>query len=120
MPNGFKRRRFSADSILLCVRWYLRVNVSHRHLAEMMLKRGFEVHHTTIYRWIQTCAAIGETGPMVSGLYTPCSWRVDETYIKVCGEWLQLFRAIRGIRELRPNSKTLASFEPRAAPLSPN
>jgi transposase, IS6 family len=30
------------------VRWYLKFNVSYRHLAEMMEERGFEVHHTTI------------------------------------------------------------------------
>jgi hypothetical protein len=47
MPNGFKGRHFPADFILLCVRWYLKFNVSYRHLAEMMQERGFEVHHTT-------------------------------------------------------------------------
>jgi transposase-like protein len=36
--------------------WYPKFNVSYRHLAEMMRERGFEVHHTTIYRWIQTYA----------------------------------------------------------------
>jgi transposase-like protein len=56
MPNGFKGRHFPADFILLCVRCYLKFNVSYRHLAEMMQGRGFEVHHTTIYRWIQTYA----------------------------------------------------------------
>ena len=70
MPNGFKGRHFPAEFILLCVRWYLKFNVSYRHLAEMMQERGFEVHHTTIYRWIQTlCATIGEADPLVSGLH---------------------------------------------------
>src|SRR3954447_22713861 len=82
MPNGFKGRHFPADFILLCVRWYLKFNISYRHLAEMMQERSFDVHHTTIYRWIQTYA------PQLEKLIrwyqgrTGCSWRVDETYIK--------------------------------------
>jgi IS6 family transposase len=94
MPNGFKGRHFPADFILLCVRWYLKFNVSYRHLAEMMQERGFEVHHTTIYRWIQTYAPQLEKLIRWYQGYTGCSWRVDETYIKVSGEWLYLFRAI--------------------------
>ena len=36
--------------ILSCVRWY---GISYRDLAEMMLERGLEVDHTTLYRWVQ-------------------------------------------------------------------
>lgn len=94
MPNGFKGRHFPADFILLCVRWYLKFNVSYRHLAEMMQERGFDVHHTTIYRWIQNYAPQLEKLVRWYQGHTTSSWRVDETYIKVCGEWLYLFRAI--------------------------
>jgi transposase-like protein len=27
--------------------------ISYRDLAEMMLERGLEVDHTTLYRWVQ-------------------------------------------------------------------
>jgi transposase, IS6 family len=94
MPNRFKGRHFPADFILLCVRWYLKFNISYRHLAEMMQKRSFDVHHTTIYRWIQTYAPQLEKLIRWYQGHTGCSWRVDETYIKVFGEWLYLFRAI--------------------------
>ncbi len=49
----FKWRHFQADLILLCVRWYLRYPLSYRDLEEMMLERGLQVDHTTIYRWVQ-------------------------------------------------------------------
>jgi transposase, IS6 family len=91
--HRFKARHFPADFILLRVRWYLKFNITYRHLAEMMQERGFEVHLTTIYRWIQTYAPeLEKLIPWYQG-YTSCSWRVDESYIKVCGEWLYLFRA---------------------------
>lgn len=94
MSNDFKGRHFPADFILLCVRWYLKFNVSYRHLAEMMEERGFVVHHTTIYRWIQTYAPRLEKLIRWYQGYTTSSWRLDETYINVSGEWLYLFRAI--------------------------
>jgi transposase, IS6 family len=90
----FRGRHFPADFILLCVRWYLKFNVSYRQLAEMMEERGVEVHHTTIYRWIQSYVPQLEKLIRWFKRLTGCSWRADETYIKVCGEWLYLFRAI--------------------------
>jgi transposase-like protein len=70
--------------------------IQHRlpHPAEMMQERSFDVHHTTIYRWIQTYAPQLEKLIRWYQGHTGCSWRVDETYIKVCGQWLYLFRAI--------------------------
>ncbi len=47
--NLFKWRRFEAEIILLCVRWYLRYSLSYRDLEELMRERGLQVDHTTIY-----------------------------------------------------------------------
>ena len=52
----FKWRHFLPEIILLNVRWYLRYPLSYRDLEEMMVERGFEVDHTTIYRWVMTYA----------------------------------------------------------------
>jgi transposase, IS6 family len=46
----FKWRHFESEIIVLCVRWYLRYSLSYRDLEEMMLERGLQVDHTTIYR----------------------------------------------------------------------
>jgi len=53
--------------ILLCVRWYLTYPLSYRQVAEMVLERGLDVHHTTIYRWVQQYALLsGKTLPTLS------------------------------------------------------
>jgi len=52
----FKRRRFSVQVIVRCVRWYCKYGISYRDLAEMMQERGVTVDHTTIFRWVQRYA----------------------------------------------------------------
>ena len=42
--------------MLLCLRWYVRYSLSYRDLEEMMLERGLQVDHTTIYRWVRRYA----------------------------------------------------------------
>jgi transposase, IS6 family len=49
-------RQFTAEVILWAVRWYLMFPVSYRDLELMLLDRGVEVDHTTIFRWIQAYA----------------------------------------------------------------
>ena len=89
----FKRRRFPAEIILLCVRWYCRYGISYRDLEEMMDERGVAVDHTTLYRWVQRYAPeIEKRVRLVPGLLV--SWRVDETYVRVGGKWNYLFRAV--------------------------
>jgi transposase-like protein len=46
----FKRRRFPAEIILLCVCWYCKYGLSYRDLAEMMQERGVEVDPSAIFR----------------------------------------------------------------------
>ena len=93
--NDFKWKHFQGDIILGCVRWYCKYGISYRDLEEMMLERGVEVDHTTLYRWIQQYAP--EIEKRLRWHYRPClgeSWRVDETYVKVKGKWKYLYRAI--------------------------
>jgi transposase-like protein len=60
----------------------------------MLVDRGVEVDHTTIFRWIQAYAA--ELEKRLRPHLRSCngSWRVDETYIKVKGRWTYLYRAV--------------------------
>ncbi len=59
-----------------------------------MLERGVEVDHTTIYRWVQDYAP--ELDKRIRSFLKPTndSWRVDETYIEIRGEWKYLYRAV--------------------------
>jgi transposase, IS6 family len=95
MPvNSFKWKHYAGEIILLNVRWYLKYALSYRNLQEMMAERGVEVDHTTIMRWVHQYSP--EIEKKVRRYLKPTnnSWRVDETYIKVKGEWKYLYRAV--------------------------
>ena len=92
--HPFKWRHYEADIILLCVRWYLRYPLSYHHLEEMMHERRLPVDHTTIYRWVQRYAPELDRRCRAHLKGTTDSWRVDETYVKVKGTWMYLYRAV--------------------------
>ncbi len=94
MENPFKWRHYQSEIILLCVRWYLRYWLSYRDLAEMMDERGLSLAHTTIYRWVQAYAPEMDKRCRPYLKQTNDSWRVDETYVKVRGQWMYLYRAV--------------------------
>jgi len=50
----YRRRRFEAEIIELCVRWYITYRLSDRDLVALMAERGLEVSHTTILPWVST------------------------------------------------------------------
>ncbi|TPJ32718.1 IS6 family transposase [Mesorhizobium sp. B2-6-5] len=90
----FKGRHFDQSVILLCVRWYLAYNLSLRDLEEMMAERGLSVDHSTVHRWVvgfapQLLERFNRRKRTVTG-----KWHLDETYIKVRGRWMYLYRAI--------------------------
>lgn len=93
----FKGRHFDRSVILLCVRWYLAYNLSLRDLEEMMAERGVSVDHSTVHRWVVRFA------PQLLERFNrrkrsvTCNWHVDETYIKVRGQWMYLYRAIDSV-----------------------
>jgi putative transposase len=82
-----KGHSFERDIIMLNVRLYLSSKLSYRDLEEMAAERGLEVDHTTIYRWVIKFKL--ELEKAVRLLKQPAgnSWMLDETYIKVKGQW---------------------------------
>lgn len=94
MTNAFKWRHYEGSIILLCVRWYLRYGLSYRDLAEIMSERGLNIAHTTIYRWVQHFAPELEKRLRPHLKQSNDSWRVDETYIKIRGQWMYLYCAV--------------------------
>ncbi len=93
----FKGRHFDQSVILLCVRWYLAYNLSLRDLEEMMAERGLRVDHSTVHRWVvhfspQLLERFNRRKRTVTG-----RWHMDETYIKVRGQWMYLYRAIDSV-----------------------
>ena len=90
----FKWRHFRQEIILLNIRWYLRYPLSYRNLEEMMLERGLSVDHSTIGRWVLAYAPEIDERTRRHLKLTNDSWKVDETYIKVNGDWKYLYRAV--------------------------
>ena len=90
----FKWRHFEPELILLCVRWYLRYALSYRELTEMMRDRGLSVHHTTIFRWVQRYAPELDRRCRPFLRRTNDSYRIDETYVRVGGAWMYLYRGV--------------------------
>jgi transposase, IS6 family len=93
--NIFKHRHFKYDIIIWAVRWYCKYGISYRDLEEMLTERGVEVDHSTLYRWVQYYAP--KILDKLKWYWKPrlgLSWRVDETYVKVKGKWVYLYRAV--------------------------
>ncbi|HMF63674.1 MAG TPA: IS6 family transposase, partial [Edaphobacter sp.] len=68
--------------------------MTYRDVAEMMQERGIDVDASTIFRWVQRYAPELEKRIRWYQGYRSGSWRVDETYVKVGGQWKYLFRAV--------------------------
>jgi transposase, IS6 family len=92
--SSFAGFRFPPEVITVAVRWYLRYGLSYRDVEELLAERGIEVDHVTIYRWVHRFT------PLLIDAARPCRhapgdrWFVDETYVKVSGRWVYLYRAI--------------------------
>src|ERR1700675_981039 len=94
MDGLFAGRHFDRDVIILCVRWYLRYKLSLRDLVEMMAERGLSLAHTTILRWVKRYTPEFVKRWNRFGTPTGRSWRVDETYLKIRGKRVYLYRAV--------------------------
>ena len=90
----FKGRHFDQEIVVLSVRWYLSYKLSYRDLVAMMNERGIDLAHTTILRWVQHYSPEFEKRWKRYARSVGGSRRCDETYIKVKGEWMYLYRAV--------------------------
>jgi len=93
-PTIFKWRQTEPALILCAVRWYLRYSLSLRDVEELLEERGLEADYTTVWRWVQRYGPELEQRLRRHLKPTNKSWRVDETYLRVRGRWVYLYRAI--------------------------
>jgi putative transposase len=94
MAMSFKGAHFPQDIILMGVRWYLAYPLSYRHVEELMEERGVPVDHATIQRWVVKYSPQLEEAFHRRKRPVWVSWRMDETYIRVKGQWYYLYRAV--------------------------
>ncbi|MES2951266.1 MAG: IS6 family transposase [Pseudomonadota bacterium] len=89
-----KRLHYPLEVMLTCMCWYVAHPLSLRHIEELMQERGVFVDHVTVHssaiKMLLVLAAVLRTRKRPVGR----SWRMDETYIKVAGQWKYLNRAV--------------------------
>jgi putative transposase len=91
----FIRLQYPTDVVCLVILWRFRYKLSLRDLAEMFFQRGMSFTHEAVREWERKLA------PLLSAVLRKrrhsqvgTSWYVDETYIRVQGQWQYLYRAI--------------------------
>src|SRR4030095_15818580 len=88
--------------------------LSYRDIEELVTERGIEVDHVTVYRWVVRLA------PLLAEGARPCRhavgdrWQVDETYVKVAGQWRYAYRAIDSARSSTCSSRHAGTRRPPA------
>jgi putative transposase len=92
---SFAGKQFPKDIILMAVRWYVAYPLSYRNIEELMAERNVKVDHATLNRWVV------EYSPQLESEFrknyknkTNSSWRMDETYLKIKGKDIYLYRAV--------------------------
>ncbi|SUP81647.1 transposase [Yersinia pseudotuberculosis] len=90
----FKRLHYPVDIIAQCVRWYLADALSLRNLEETMAERGVIVDHSTLHRWVIRLVPLLDKAFRRHKCTVVHRWRMDETYIKIKGQWKYLYRAV--------------------------
>ena len=94
MAVSFKGAHFPPEIILTGVRWYIASPLSTRHVEELMAERGVERDHATMNRWVIKYSPQLEEAFHRRKRPVGVSWCMDETSIKVKGEWRSWYRAV--------------------------
>jgi transposase-like protein len=89
-----KRLHFPLEIMLVRVRWYAAYPLSLRNLEKMMAERGVLVDHATVHSWALKMLPVLAVVFRSRKLPVGSSWRVDETYVLVGGQWKYLYRAV--------------------------
>lgn len=85
---------FPKDAVLYAVYFYLRYTVFYRNLGEIMAERGVRVDHAISNRWVVKFSPIIAARVQSKKRPTQNSWRMDETYFRVRGKRMYLYRAV--------------------------
>ena len=93
--TSFNHLQYPTDVVCLVVLWRVRYKLSLRDLPEMFLERGLVFTHEAVREWeAQLAPRLSETLRTHRRGRIGCSWYVDETFLKVKGRLVFLYRAI--------------------------
>ena len=107
------------EMMLVCVHCCAAYLLSFRNIEEMLTERGVFVGHCTPHRWSMKMLPVLATAFCRRKLPVGNSWRMDETYVKVAGQWEYLYRAVDSnghtvaflLRATREHAAARAFFE---------
>ena len=91
---SFSGTQFPKDVILYAVFFYVRYSVSYRDVEEIFAERNVKVDHSTLNRWVIKYSSSLALAAKKNKRVVATSWRMDETYIQVKGQWVYLYRAV--------------------------
>src|SRR5437773_11089251 len=92
--SAFAGFRFPLEVIVVAVRWYLRFNLTYRDVEELLVERGVEVDHVTVYRWVQRFTPLLADAGRFRRHSPVDRWFVAETYVIVNRVWRYGYRAV--------------------------
>ena len=90
----FKGFCSSPSVIMLFVYMKCRFSLSYRDLEEMMMIRGANIDHSMLQRWVRRFFSLIDKRVRKRKRPLNGSWRMDDTYIKLNGKWVYLYRAV--------------------------
>jgi transposase, IS6 family len=68
--------------------------LSYRDVEELLAERGIDVDHVSVHRWVRRFAPLLADAARFGRHRVGDRWHVDETYVKVAGRWVYLYRAV--------------------------
>nr|WP_255547070.1 IS6 family transposase [Moritella sp. 36] len=94
MKINFSGRYYPSEIIMMALRYYLAYKLSYREIEEIFSERNIHFDHSTLNRWMIKYAPQLEASFRKRKRKVADSWRMDETYIKVKGQWVYYYRAV--------------------------
>jgi len=94
LQKHFKGHNYCGEIIMISLFMKCRYSLSYREVEEIGRLRGLEADHTTILRWINKFIPLLEKRFKKRKKPVNGSWRMDETYIRLNGKWVYLYRAV--------------------------